>query len=67
MATRTPKTPPVIHPAFDVTPTPEPVPVATPPPEGVADRGNESGVAFFTDGAGRRFVASGHADAGKPW
>lgn len=62
MATRQPKTPPKIHEAFDVKPEPPPQCVT-----GVGERGTEQGVPFTLDGAGRKFVAAPHPDAGKPW
>lgn len=80
MASRTPRTPPRIHPAHDVKKAAPPVetnlPVAalvpepeptTPPASGVGDRGTEQGVPFYTDGAGRKFVAFPHPKAGEAW
>ena len=66
MATRTPKTPPTIHEAFDTPKAPEPKP-ATPPATGVADRGVEQSVPFYHAPNGLRYVASPHKDAGRPW
>lgn len=71
MATRQQKVPPKIHPVHDdIQPSPtdaQPSEPTTPPASGVGERGTEQGVPFYTDGAGRRFVASPHRDAGKPW
>jgi len=39
----------------------------TPPATGVGDRGLEQRVGFYVDGAGRRFVASPHPQAGEIW
>ena len=64
MAARKQPTPPEIHPAFDA---PKAPPLATPAAEGVGERGVEQGVPWYTDSAGRKFVAGGHPDAGRPW
>lgn len=61
--TRQTKTPPTLQPARE----PVAPPLATPAADGVGDRGVEQAVPFYTDSAGRRFVAAPHKDAGKPW
>jgi len=48
-------------------PIAEPVAVPERKPDGVGDRGVEQGVPFVIDGAGRKFVADGHKDAGDAW
>lgn len=68
MATRTPKIPPTVHPAFETPKAPEPV--APKPPQrvtGVDVRGPEQRrVPYYIEG-GCKFVAAPHEDQGKPW
>ena len=68
MATKAAKTPPKIHPAYDIVAErqPEPQPV-TQRVTGVGERGVEREVPWYVDGAGRKFVDVPHPDAGQPW
>jgi hypothetical protein len=65
------KTPPILQPAReqlsekdDVLRTSSPAPQRV---TGVGERGTEQGVPFEIDGAGRKFVAAPHPQAGNPW
>lgn len=76
MATKTAKTPPTVHPAFDVKAIeaktaphtieqPKPAP-AKPPRMGI--RGIEQRrVPYCFDASGAKVVAAPHPDAGEPW
>jgi len=62
MALRTPKTPPIVHPAYDVTSEAETTP--EPPPKveenritGVGYHGAQC-VSFYVDGAGRKIITA---------
>lgn len=68
MATKAAKTPPKIHPAYDIVAErqPEPQPV-TQRVTGVGERGVEKSVPFVIDGAGRKIIAAPHPLAGNPW
>jgi hypothetical protein len=66
MATKQPKTPPKLQPARVETTLPVAalIPTAV---SGVGDRGTEQNVPFTIDGAGRKFVAAPHPQAGAAW
>lgn len=66
MATKAAKTPPKIHPAYDIVAERQPEPVAQ-RVTGVGERGTEQNVGFEIDEAGRKVVAPGHPDCGKPF